>query len=73
MTKHEQTKFVEGLINNVKDELMSQINKLPDEWDGHELRQLIADRFAEVSFTLKNDKKRYRAYRNFIITTPLRT
>lgn len=53
---------------------MALVPHLPDEWDGHELRQLIADHFNAASFTLKqkNYKKRYRDYKNFIATTPTR-
>lgn len=71
MNKQEREQFVEDLIANVKDGLLRAVDRLPAEWDGHELRQLVADRFAEVSWALKNNKKRLKDYRNFMNTHSL--
>jgi hypothetical protein len=72
MTRTEQGNFVTELIEHVKADILTILPHIPEEWDGHELRQLIADRFTKASkFTLQ-DRKRYRAYRNFIITHSLR-
>jgi hypothetical protein len=70
MTRTEQRTFIRELISNVKEDLLSNVSSVPDTWDGHELRQWIADRFAESSFSLKQNKRRYRDYRNVISTTP---
>ena len=71
MTKREQARFIRELTGNVTRDLLATVPKLPDTWDGHELRQLIADRFALSSFTLKEDRRRWRAYQNTIITENL--
>jgi hypothetical protein len=71
MTKAQQETFITELIRNVEKDLLARVPKLPDEWDGHELRQLIADRFQEVSFTLKQNKSRYRAYKNEVLVRDL--
>jgi hypothetical protein len=68
MTKVQQKRFIRELIQNVQKDLLANSGKIPAEWDGHELRQLVADKFALSSFTLKKDKKRYRAYNNAILT-----
>lgn len=68
MKKTEQKRFVKELIANVQKDLLSMLPRVPEDWDGHELRQLIADRFAEASFTLKENKSRYKAYRNARMT-----
>ena len=49
--------------------------EVPDHWDGHELRCLVADKAAsnaEISTVRKNPKHaRAKAYKNTIITTNL--
>lgn len=59
-------KFIRELCNNVRDDLLKRVSDMPEEWDGHELRKLIADRFAEVviSDQMKTNRRRIRAYRN---------
>jgi hypothetical protein len=44
-----QLVFVQDLTNNIRDELLGQIRegKVPTEWDGHELRVLLASRFEQ--------------------------
>lgn len=66
MTRTEQIRFVRDLTGQVKNSLLADIGRVPEEWDGHELRQWIADRFQESSYTLKTDKRRYREYRNAV-------
>lgn len=66
MTKQEQKTFVRELIANVRADLLKQSKLIPPEWDGHELRQWIADTFQESSYTLRQDKRRYKAYRNAV-------
>lgn len=62
MTHSEQITFVEELSKNVTDEILMLIGKgkTPDNWDGIELRQLLADRFsaAVLKGTLKGKRKR---------------
>lgn len=61
MTKLEQRAFIKELCNNVRDELVKA--DIPDNWDGVELRRLIAVRFQRV---VMGDLKgaRLKAYRN---------
>lgn len=68
MTRKEQERFVKELIANVQADLVSRVADVPEEWDGHELRQWIADRFQLASFTLKENKRRWRDYRNAVAT-----
>lgn len=64
MTRPEQAAFVRELISRVQVELIRTLPAVPPEWDGHELRQWIADHFALVSYTLRGQRARFRAYRN---------
>ena len=71
MSKKEQRRFVRDLIRNVRADLLMRTKLIPDEWDGHELRQWIADCFQAASFTLDTMPARRRAYRNEILTRGL--
>jgi hypothetical protein len=76
MEKHEQRRFVKGLINNIHSEIETKIAKgqIPESWDGHELRKYLADRFADaVIGSYMTDKKcrRYREYKNTVMVNNL--
>ena len=67
MKKEEQKEFIEVLINNVKLDILSKLDDFPDDWDGHELRWLIKERFQEVVWGGWEDKRksRYKKYDNY--------
>lgn len=69
MTRDEQKEFILDLCRSVHRSIESSIEKgrIPAEWDGHELRQYIADKFAEQ--TTKLDRRRMREYRNHVAVT----
>ena len=70
MTKKHQKKFVTDLCNSVKQEVISKIEsgKIPPNWDGFELRELLKEKFTAESY-LCNDKrsKRYKEYENTVL------
>lgn len=66
MDKQEQIRFVNELVNGLRASIIGSIesNKVPDNWDGFELRQYVADWAREnIAWT---DMKRGRkmAYNN---------
>jgi len=65
MTKDEQRQFVSTLSKAIVAEILQDISdgKVPDTWDGIELRQLMADRFARAVFS-GYDYAPYREYCN---------
>ena len=69
MTPQAQQKFIDDLITNVKATIRSK--KIPPEWDGIELRQYIADQFANCVISGTMDRKRRREYNNTVITENL--
>lgn len=76
MTKAQQRKLVRGLCRNTLRSLLETSSRWPSEWDGHELRALIADRFALNNFGAcdprrKSNKARRRAYLNSLIVLNL--
>lgn len=66
MTKAEKKKFIRDLVGSVRFLLLDRVDKVPEEWDGIELRQWIADTFAQQAYshTLRRDPKRLKAFRN---------
>lgn len=72
MTRKEQIAFVRGLSKTVADKIIDAIKSgdIPDNWDGHELRVLLADQhIASASMSLlRRQPRSARAgvYRNFI-------
>lgn len=71
----EQSALVHDLIDTIRAELLRDIaaGKVPESWDGIELRQLIADRFASQCgvHMLQRDKPRLRNYRRELIVRNL--
>lgn len=49
MNKRQKKRFVKELIRNVAREVLAKVEHMPDEWDGHELRKYIADRFEDAN------------------------
>lgn len=63
MTLAEKVRFVEELTSHVKQSLIEQAEKWPEEWDGHELRRLVARRFQLAVFGTMA-RTRLRAFNN---------
>lgn len=50
-----------GLCDNIRDHVVSRIQDMPTGWDGHEIRQLLADLFArETTGSLRDARSRRR-------------
>lgn len=63
MTNEQRTKFFRDYLNGIAADLEEVVERIPDTWDGFELRKLVADRLnAQVSIETVNNKKRYKAY-----------
>jgi len=64
MTKTEKVQFIADLTNNVARTLTEKIDRVPEEWNGIELRQWLADAFADGVSPHMMTRTRKRAYRN---------
>lgn len=70
MTRAEQETFVRELSDSVINAICAKIGDgIPAEWDGHELRRLIADKFEAE--TTKLAPKRNREYKNAVLVNNL--
>lgn len=63
-TPEGKREFITNLCDNVRDEMISKIAKMPEEWDGHELRELLSAKFEYERGRLLSDK-RSRRYKDF--------
>ena len=73
MDKDQQREIVKGMTSGIADEITAAIDdgRIPEEWDGHELRCLVEEkacRYSERS-AIRQFKGglRARAYRNTVI------
>jgi hypothetical protein len=77
MTKNEQADFIGDLLHNVAQSLLDKIHsgKVPEEWNGHELRCWVADTIedsARLSTIRKEPRsRRARDYRNTVLVNNL--
>lgn len=69
MTPEQQREFVSDLTLAVRTKILNA--DIPPEWNGIELRQYIADQFADCVISGTMDRTRLRNYRNTILTRNL--
>jgi hypothetical protein len=66
-SKEDKEKFITNLMDGIKQELLDKVSLMPEDWDGLELRQLIADYTKEQAeperFMYKKRKKDYEMSR----------
>ena len=62
-SKEGKEEFINSMMESLRKSLTNKVSRMPDEWDGHELRLLIVDHVSEnvACFTNKRSK-RYREY-----------
>ena len=74
MTKIQKKKFVKDLSKCIAQGIINHINAgvIPENWDGHELRQLLADMASHAALGFKRHQpRRYRDFRNTVIINNL--
>jgi hypothetical protein len=73
MTQREKRRFIRELIGSVKKTVIANVAKMPEEWDGIELREYLADKFAEsrVLMSRPDMKRRLKDYRNEVLVRNL--
>lgn len=72
LTAKDKKTFIRNLCNSIRDELVGKVKDMPEEWDGMELRELLAEKFRRETYdVMKDNRKRMRAYRNEVIVRNL--
>lgn len=74
MTKADKKKFIKSLTNSVRDAVLARVDRIPENWDGLELREYLAEEFARECVLSRPSrsgdfKSRLRDYRNDIATS----
>jgi hypothetical protein len=61
----DKRRFVRNYMKSVQADVLKAVAAMPDEWDGHELRRFIADKFAREGLSLRepSSRSRLRDYR----------
>jgi hypothetical protein len=61
MTLREKKRFIRSLMESVFKEMREKVAAMPEEWDGLELRELIADKFdRERHMSMPHRRREYR-------------
>jgi hypothetical protein len=71
MTKEGKVLFINEIISIVRITILSKVDYVPEEWDGIELRQLIADHFQATVFKSTLNKGRKRSYNKEVLVRNL--
>jgi len=75
MTKAEKKLFIKNFTKTFVDEFISKIDKVPEDWDGIEIRTWLADTVSDEArrWEIKQNPKgkRARKYRNDIAISEL--
>jgi hypothetical protein len=53
----QKVKFIKELIRNVQADIIKNVGKMPDDWNGLELRLYVADKFAQGRYVLRQPKE----------------
>lgn len=66
MTTTEKRRFIRQLTKSIAKEAIEAARRMPQSWDGHELREYLADKFDASRSRLMDAKRspRRRAYVN---------
>jgi hypothetical protein len=54
MTKQEQTKLIKSFLNSMKKDILDKVEKLPENWDGWEIKHWIAEKFDSEDLLSRN-------------------
>lgn len=63
MTEDEKKRFINDIILDFKKEVDKDIEKIPKEWKGKELRQYLADRFTGKLLQFKMNRSELKKYK----------
>lgn len=64
MTPADKKVFIHDLCSSIKHSILEKVDRMPEDWNGIELRQLLADRFADATAPMQ--RKRMKEYKNTV-------
>ena len=68
MTKKEKIYMVQTLSVNITNDIVDKIisGKIPNNWEGLELREILSNKFSELS-NINATTRRYKDYKNDVL------
>jgi hypothetical protein len=71
MTHTQKRRFLRELTRSILDSALDSAEKMPEEWDGHELRCYLADKFRDSAYfgAMGKGSMRRREYENHMMTS----
>ncbi len=66
MKRKDQKRIVKELLGSLAELVLAKLPRIPEDWDGHELRQWIADVFT-ANFVHALAPGRKREYKNTVL------
>ena len=71
MNQQEKTQFILDITTNLQNALLERVDKIPEQWDGIEIRQLLVD-VAKRQFNYRPmSPARKRSYNNTVLVKNL--
>ena len=64
MDKKEKEMFIRNILYCLEASLLLGIKNIPEEWDGTELRWLVAEKVKDIVLYGNKKEKRYRDFKN---------
>ena len=72
LSKQEKEKLLKDFIGNVQKSMLEKLDRVPEDWDGHELREWVGETFYfERTQAMARDKKRLKKYKNDVLVNNL--
>jgi hypothetical protein len=71
MTKEERQAFIKEHIQAVQTHVLLMVSKMPDTWDGLELKQYVSDSFNITPVWWRGKLKRKKEYNNDVMVNNL--
>jgi hypothetical protein len=71
MTRKEQRQFIEELTDRMKVDILHRVHKIPENWDGVELRWWIAEIYGQGVISSAGLRGRKKDYNNDVLVNNL--
>lgn len=71
MNQQEKTQFVNDICDNLRHALLERVSKMPEDWDGIEIREFLADTVSTKFNYRPMERSRKRAYANAVLVNNL--
>jgi hypothetical protein len=70
MNKADQLRIATDVCDSLKEEILKRVDLIPENWDGHEIRQWVADYIKTNHAYMPMPRKRNLDYKNDLYINP---